>query len=74
MAFFIMAEGKGFEPLWLAPNGFQDRLVMTASISLRSDVTLNILAHAARGVKQFLFAAKNVTDACEKVDIRAFIH
>ena len=30
-----MAERKGFEPLWLAPNGFQDRLVMTASIPLR---------------------------------------
>ena len=31
-----MAEGVGFEPTWaMNPNGFQDRLVMTASISLR---------------------------------------
>ena len=30
-----MAERKGFEPLWVAPNGFQDRLVMTTSIPLR---------------------------------------
>ena len=30
-----MAESKGFEPLWLAPNGFQDRPVMTASVTLR---------------------------------------
>ena len=31
-----MAEVKGFEPLWAVnPNGFQDRLVMTASIHLR---------------------------------------
>ena len=29
-----MAESVGFEPTWLAPNGFQDRLVMTASITL----------------------------------------
>ena len=35
-----MAERKGFEPLWLAPNGFQDRLVMTASIPLRMGTEL----------------------------------
>ena len=29
-----MAEGVGFEPTWVTPNGFQDRLVMTASITL----------------------------------------
>ena len=35
LAFFV-AEVKGFEPLWAVnPNGFQDRLVMTASIHLR---------------------------------------
>lgn len=31
----LLAERKGFEPLWVAPNGFQDRLVMTTSIPLR---------------------------------------
>ena len=30
----FLAESVGFEPTWLAPNGFQDRLVMTASITL----------------------------------------
>ena len=46
---FVMAERKGFEPLWLAPNGFQDRLVMTASIPLRSDC--NILYFNTRGMR-----------------------
>ena len=33
---YFLAEVKGFEPLWAVnPNGFQDRLVMTASIHLR---------------------------------------
>ncbi len=36
----FLAQGVGFEPTWVAPNGFQDRLVMTASITLRSDVKL----------------------------------
>ena len=31
----FLAEGVGFEPTCLSANGFQDRLVMTASISLR---------------------------------------
>ena len=31
-----MAEGEGFEPPWAVdPNGFQDRLVVTASITLQ---------------------------------------
>ena len=30
----IVAQGVGFEPTCLAANGFQDRLVMTASITL----------------------------------------
>ena len=30
-----LPQGVGFEPTWVAPNGFQDRLVMTASITLR---------------------------------------
>ena len=30
----FLAERVGFEPTWLTPNGFQDRLVMTASITL----------------------------------------
>ena len=39
----ILAEGGGFEPPWaINPNGFQDRLVMTASI------TLYILAEKSR--------------------------
>ena len=32
---FALAEGVGFEPTCLSANGFQDRLVMTTSISLR---------------------------------------
>ena len=32
---FAVAEGVGFEPTCLSANGFQDRLVMTASISLQ---------------------------------------
>ena len=35
MGAFALAEGVGFEPTCLSANGFQDRLVMTASISLR---------------------------------------
>ena len=31
----FLAEGVGFEPTCLSANGFQDRLVMTTSISLR---------------------------------------
>ena len=32
---FVMAEAEGFEPPWAVdPNGFQDRLVVTASIRL----------------------------------------
>lgn len=31
----IVAQGVGFEPTWVAPNGFQDRRVMTASLTLR---------------------------------------
>ena len=34
LRFGFLAESVGFEPTWLAPNGFQDRLVMTASITL----------------------------------------
>ena len=33
---FALAEAEGFEPPWAVnPNGFQDRLVVTASIRLR---------------------------------------
>ena len=36
MVFTFMAQEEGFEPPWLfRPNGFQDRLVVTASIFLR---------------------------------------
>ena len=31
----FLAQAEGFEPPWVAPNGFQDRLVMTTSITLR---------------------------------------
>ena len=48
-----MAERKGFEPLWVAPNGFQDRLVMTASITLRINY-LYIIPHQRRIVKIIL--------------------
>ena len=29
-----LAESEGFEPPWVAPNGFQDRRVMTTSLTL----------------------------------------
>ena len=47
---FILAQGVGFEPTWVAPNGFQDRLVMTTSISLRM-YNMGILAQTAGCVK-----------------------
>ena len=47
-----MAEGVGFEPTWVAPNGFQDRLVMTASITLRIAI-LYIIPHTMLFVKIF---------------------
>ena len=38
-----MTQGVGFEPTCLAANGFQDRLVMTASITLRTlDYKINL--------------------------------
>ena len=70
---FVMAERKGFEPLWLAPNGFQDRLVMTASIPLRSDcITLYFSTGKAR-CQANSFCRQKCAACCEKVDICAFI-
>ena len=37
----FLAQGVRFELTWVAPNGFQDRLVMTASITLRVDLPCN---------------------------------
>ena len=31
-----LAEDEGFEPPWVAPNGFQDRRVMTTSLILQT--------------------------------------
>ena len=40
----FLAEGVGFEPTCLSANGFQDRLVMTTSITLRKyDATACII-------------------------------
>ena len=70
---FVMAERKGFEPLWLAPNGFQDRLVMTASIPLRGDCnTLYFSTEKAR-CQANSFCRQKCAACCEKVDICAFI-
>ena len=63
---FVMAERKGFEPLWLAPNGFQDRLVMTASIPLRGDCnTLYFSTEKAR-CQANSFRRQNCTECLRK--------
>ncbi len=49
---FYLAEGVGFEPTWVAPNGFQDRLVMTASITLHNHECSSILPHMRRYVNK----------------------
>lgn len=42
---FALAEAEGFEPPWaVSPNGFQDRLVVTASIRLRAIVIIAIVS------------------------------
>ena len=42
---FALAEAEGFEPPWAVhPNGFQDRLVVTASIRLRAIVIIAIVS------------------------------
>ena len=59
----FLAEGVGFEPTCLSANGFQDRLVMTTSISLRKyDATACIIfteflrCGSANSVRQIRFA------------------
>ena len=61
-----MAESVGFEPTWVAPNGFQDRLVMTASITLRIVIlTLNIILYPTPIVKAFSKIAQETHTASD---------
>lgn len=61
-----MAERMGFEPMWLAPNGFQDWIVPLPGVHGSSLCIPNFTAKKDKKELKWTVFGKNARNLCEK--------